>query len=225
MRSRRPCPGRSPAALPNYPRVVLGVLLDAKRALPRARYDILRSRSVNARLPSGQLLHENIPGQSKRLAVAAIRTQRLTKHFGSSRWTCWISPCGPVRSSVSWAERSGQVDDDPPAAAPGQGHHRAWLMDVPVGDIERAHRHVAYVPGDVALWPQLTGTEALHLLGNPAGWCGSRVSRRAHQTVAAGTGAVRSYAKGNRQKAALIAAFMTRGDVLGLMSRRPGWIR
>jgi len=43
------------------------------------------------------------------------------------------------------------------------------LMDVPVGDIERAHRHVAYVPGDVALWPQLTGTEALHLLGNLPG--------------------------------------------------------
>lgn len=43
------------------------------------------------------------------------------------------------------------------------------MMDVPVEDIERAHRHVAYVPGDVALWPQLTGTEALHLLGNLPG--------------------------------------------------------
>jgi ABC-2 type transport system ATP-binding protein len=43
------------------------------------------------------------------------------------------------------------------------------VMDVPVEDIERAHRHVAYVPGDVALWPQLTGTEALHLLGNLPG--------------------------------------------------------
>ena len=42
-------------------------------------------------------------------------------------------------------------------------------MDVPVEDVERAYRHVAYVPGDVALWPQLTGTEALHLLGNLPG--------------------------------------------------------
>src|SRR5689334_14712284 len=32
-----------------------------------------------------------------------------------------------------------------------------------------AHRHVAYVPGEVNLWPSLTGAETLHLLGRVHG--------------------------------------------------------
>ena len=35
--------------------------------------------------------------------------------------------------------------------------------------VAQAHRHVGYVAGDVALWPQLTGIEVLHLLGNLSG--------------------------------------------------------
>ena len=30
---------------------------------------------------------------------------------------------------------------------------RAWVMGIPVDDVTRAHRHVGYVSGDVALWP------------------------------------------------------------------------
>lgn len=43
---------------------------------------------------------------------------------------------------------------------------RAWVMGVPAGDVELARRHVGYVPGEVALWPQLTGLETLTVLGN-----------------------------------------------------------
>jgi hypothetical protein len=43
---------------------------------------------------------------------------------------------------------------------------RAWIMGVPAEDVARAHEHVGYVSGDVALWPQLTGVEVLHLLGS-----------------------------------------------------------
>ena len=46
---------------------------------------------------------------------------------------------------------------------------QAWLAGVPVGDVEQAHRSVGYVPGDVSLWPQLTGAETLELLGNLSG--------------------------------------------------------
>ena len=38
-----------------------------------------------------------------------------------------------------------------------------------MADVERAHRHLSCVPGDVALWPQLTGAETLTLLGNLSG--------------------------------------------------------
>jgi ABC-2 type transport system ATP-binding protein len=92
---------------------------------------------------------------------------------------------------------------------------RAWLSGIPVTEVERAHRSVGCVPGDVALWPQLTGAETLELLGNLSGNVDTRFrdelcdrfdldpSRR-----------VRSYSKGNRQKVSLVAAFMTRPDLL-----------
>ena len=92
---------------------------------------------------------------------------------------------------------------------------RAEIMGVPVSDVERAHRHVAYVPGDVALWPQLTGAEILHLLGNLSGDVDEAfrddLVRRFELDV---DRRARSYSKGNRQKVALIAALMTRPDVL-----------
>ena len=46
---------------------------------------------------------------------------------------------------------------------------RGWVMGVPVDDVAHAHRHLGYVAGDVALWPQLTGLEVLRLLGNLSG--------------------------------------------------------
>src|SRR5664279_2470320 len=41
---------------------------------------------------------------------------------------------GEIFGFLGRTERASR-DDDPPAAAPGQGHHRAWLMDVPVEDL------------------------------------------------------------------------------------------
>jgi ABC-2 type transport system ATP-binding protein len=92
---------------------------------------------------------------------------------------------------------------------------RAWLMGVPAEDVEAAHRHVAYVPGEVALWPQLTGRDVLTVLGNLYG----RVDTAFREELIARFKLdpdvrTRSYSKGNRQKVALIAAFMTRPDVL-----------
>ena len=92
---------------------------------------------------------------------------------------------------------------------------RAWIMGVPSDDVGEAHRHVAYVPGDVALWPQLTGRETLALLGNLAG----RVDEAFRDELLGRLHLdpdvrVRAYSKGNRQKVAIVAAFMTRPDVL-----------
>jgi ABC-2 type transport system ATP-binding protein len=91
----------------------------------------------------------------------------------------------------------------------------AEVMGVPVGDVLRSHRHLAHVPGDVALWPQLTGAEILALLGNlsdsvDAGYRDELIERF---ELDVGMRA-RAYSKGNRQKVALVAAFMTRADVL-----------
>jgi ABC-2 type transport system ATP-binding protein len=92
---------------------------------------------------------------------------------------------------------------------------RAWVMGVPVDDVARAHQHLGYVAGDVALWPQLTGLEVLHLLGRLSGGVDQAYldelllrldldpSRR-----------IRTLSKGNRQKVALVAGLMHRPDVL-----------
>jgi ABC-2 type transport system ATP-binding protein len=67
----------------------------------------------------------------------------------------------------------------------------------------------------VALWPQLTGRETLELLGNLTGRVDAAyrdsLVERLHLDLDV---RVRSYSKGNRQKVALVAAFMCRPDVL-----------
>jgi ABC-2 type transport system ATP-binding protein len=71
------------------------------------------------------------------------------------------------------------------------------------------HRRLAYVPGDVNLWPSLTGGEAIDLLiqlrgGTPAA---SDRERLVEAFEFDPTKRIRTYSKGNRQKVALIAAF------------------
>jgi ABC-2 type transport system ATP-binding protein len=91
----------------------------------------------------------------------------------------------------------------------------ATILGIPVGDVERVHRHVAYVPGDVALWPQLTGTETLDLLGNVTGTVDAAFRTELLERLDVDPSPrMRSFSKGNRQKIALVAAFMSRPDVL-----------
>ena len=82
-------------------------------------------------------------------------------------------------------------------------------------DAVELHRDVAYVPGDVTLWPSLTGGEIIDLLARMRG--GLDPDRRAdlierfdldpHKKA-------RSYSKGNRQKVAVISAFSSRARLL-----------
>jgi ABC-2 type transport system ATP-binding protein len=70
------------------------------------------------------------------------------------------------------------------------------------------HRRLAYVPGEVNLWPNLTGGEVIDLLGDLRG--GLVPSRRAElleRFELDPTKQIRAYSKGNRQKVALVAAF------------------
>ncbi len=77
------------------------------------------------------------------------------------------------------------------------------------------HRRLAYVPGDVALWPGLTGGEVIDLIGRLRG--GLTESRR-RQLLADfeldPTKKSRTYSKGNRQKVALVAALASEAELL-----------
>lgn len=77
------------------------------------------------------------------------------------------------------------------------------------------HRRLAYVPGDVNLWPGLTGQETLALLGRTHGRLDAAYRDVLIQRFDFDPSKkVRSYSKGNRQKLVLIAALMTRADLL-----------
>ena len=91
----------------------------------------------------------------------------------------------------------------------------ASIMGIPVDDVVRAHRHVGYVSGDVALWPQLTGLETLHLLGNLSGRVNEAYrDELVHRLDLDLSRRLRTLSKGNRQKVALVAALMHQPDVL-----------
>ncbi len=77
------------------------------------------------------------------------------------------------------------------------------------------HRRLAYVPGDVELWPNLTGGEAIDVLARLRG--GVDEARRAELIERFDLDPSkkgRSYSKGNRQKVALIAALCSRVELL-----------
>ncbi|MFI7642650.1 ATP-binding cassette domain-containing protein [Nonomuraea sp. NPDC049400] len=85
----------------------------------------------------------------------------------------------------------------------------------PWTDVAELHRRLAYVPGDVALWPNLTGGEVIDLLGRLRG--GNDSERRAEllqRFELDPRKKSRTYSKGNRQKVALVAAFSSNADLL-----------
>ena len=84
----------------------------------------------------------------------------------------------------------------------------------PWRDAVALHRRLAYVPGEVNLWPNLTGGEAIDLLGELRG--GLDVRRRAElieRFQLDPTKRCSTYSKGNRQKVAIISAFASRVEL------------
>lgn len=76
------------------------------------------------------------------------------------------------------------------------------------------HRRLAYVPGEVSLWPNLTGGEVIDLLGRMRGGLDER--RRAallERFELDPARKARTYSKGNRQKVALVAALASRVEL------------
>ncbi|MER7467211.1 ABC transporter ATP-binding protein [Streptomyces sp. NPDC097981] len=85
----------------------------------------------------------------------------------------------------------------------------------PWADAVELHRRIAYVPGDVTLWRNLSGGEVIDLYGRLRG--GLDRARRAElierfELDPAKKG--RTYSKGNRQKVALVAAFASEAELL-----------
>ena len=94
------------------------------------------------------------------------------------------------------------------------GHVRLLGGD-PWADATELHRRLAYVPGDVALWPNLSGGEVIDLLGGLRGGVDpARRARLLEQFDLDPTKRSRTYSKGNRQKVALVAALASDVELL-----------
>lgn len=150
--------------------------------------------------------------------MIAIHMEKLTKSFGATKALAgidltvnqgevhgFIGPNGAGKSTTIrillgiLRKTSGKV---------------TLLGGDPWKDAVELHRRIAYVPGDVTLWPDLSGGEIIDLLGRLHG--GLNVSRK-KQLLARfqldPTKKSRTYSKGNRQKVALVAAFSCDADL------------
>ncbi|MBR7553957.1 ATP-binding cassette domain-containing protein [Allobacillus sp. GCM10007491] len=81
-------------------------------------------------------------------------------------------------------------------------------------DSMKIHRRIAYVPGDVNLWPNLTGGEVIDLFTKLRG---GRQTKQREELLERykldPTKKCRTYSKGNRQKVALVSALLSEADL------------
>jgi ABC-2 type transport system ATP-binding protein len=85
----------------------------------------------------------------------------------------------------------------------------------PWRDATELHRRLAYVPGDVTLWPNLSGGEVIDLLGRMRGGTDERRKAELLERFELDPRKKgRAYSKGNRQKVGLVAALASDAELL-----------
>jgi len=150
--------------------------------------------------------------------VSAIDLQDIVKTFGPARALDGLHLCvepgevhgflGPNGAGKSTTIRVllGLLKPDSGSATLLGGDPWRQAADL--------HRRIAYVPGDVNLWPNLTGGEVIDVLGRMRG--GIDTSRRTQMLERFELDPrkkARTYSKGNRQKVALVAALASRAEL------------
>jgi len=155
------------------------------------------------------------------MGVLAIRTEGLSKRYGS------VHAIEDLDLEVAEGEVVGYLGPNGAGKTttirlllglirPSAGRAEIFGLDCQRQVVE-AHRRLAYVAGEASLWPSLTGAETLHLLGRVQG----RVDNTYRDELIGRfdldpSKKVRACSKGNRQKLILIAALMTRPELLVL---------
>ena len=95
------------------------------------------------------------------------------------------------------------------------GGRASLLGRDPWADAVALHRRIAYVPGDVTLWPNLTGGQAIDILCRLSGPLDpARKKAMLDRFELDPTKKARTYSKGNRQKVALVAALASKAELL-----------
>ncbi len=147
-----------------------------------------------------------------------IHIQNLTKSFGKTQ----------ALKKINLAVKEGEVHGFIGPNGAGKSTTIRILLGIlrktageitmfdkdPWNDAVELHRRLVYVPGDVTLWPDLSGGEIIDFLGRLHG--GLNISKK-NQLIERfqldTTKKSRTYSKGNRQKVALVAAFSCEADL------------
>ena len=155
------------------------------------------------------------------MVATAIRAEGLTKRYGE------VAALDHLDLEVAEGEVVGYLGPNGAGKTttirlllglirPSEGRAEIFGLDCQHSAVD-VHRRLAYVAGEANLWPSLTGAETLHLLARVQGqvdeaYRDALVERFDFDP----SKKVRAYSKGNRQKVILIAALMTRPNLLVL---------
>jgi ABC-2 type transport system ATP-binding protein len=152
---------------------------------------------------------------------AAVEVRGLTKAFGDVRALDGLDLTVPPGRVAGFLGPNGAGKSTTLRVLLGllraDGGSARLLGGDPWTDAVALHRRLAYVPGDVTLWPNLTGGEVIDLLGRLRG--GADARRRADlldRFELDPTKRARTYSTGNRQKVALVAALAAPVELLVL---------
>ena len=153
--------------------------------------------------------------------TTAISTSALVKTFGATR------ALDGLDLSIATGEVHGVLGPNGAGKSTvirvllglfRKDHGEATLLGGdPWADAVELHRRLAYVPGDVSLWPTLTGGEAIDVLGRLRGGIDPAKRRDLLERFDLDPSKkARTYSKGNRQKVALVAALASDAELLVL---------
>ena len=153
------------------------------------------------------------------MGTMAIRTEGLSKRYGD------VDALKDLDLEVAEGEVVGYLGPNGAGKTttirlllglirPTAGRAEIFGLDCQRQAVE-AHRRLAYVAGEASLWPSLTGAETLHLLGRVQGRVDDAYRDELIERFDLDSSKkVRAYSKGNRQKLILVAALMTRPELL-----------
>lgn len=149
----------------------------------------------------------------------AVEVEGLTKSFGRAHALRGLDLTVPVGQVTGFLGPNGSGKSTTIRILLGLLRADGGRVDVlggdPWADAVRLHRSIAYVPGDVTLWPNLTGGEAIDILSRLSGSLDPQRKRAMLDRFELDpTKKARAYSKGNRQKVALVAALASDAELL-----------
>ncbi|WP_238579427.1 ABC transporter ATP-binding protein [Demequina lutea] len=152
-------------------------------------------------------------------STMAIEVEGLVKNFGSVHALRGLDLPVPTGQVTGFLGPNGSGKTTTIRVLLGllraDGGRASLLGGDPWADAVALHRRIAYVPGDVTLWPNLTGGEAIDILVRLSGSLDpKRKKLMLDRFELDPTKKARTYSKGNRQKVALVAALASDAELL-----------